>query len=213
MAIPAAPRADDLLPSLGLAPADRGRWRGLLGFLRHKPLGSLGAALVLAIIVLAIFAPQVAPYGYDQRILHDHLQAPSAQHLLGADELGRDILSRIIYGARVSAFVGLGTVLVATLVSGTIGMVSGYAGGWFDTLAQRFVDMWIAFPPLILLLGVLAVFGTPSATFSLGPFGLDPAQQRLAQIILVLGLIFSAGASRVVRGATLAVRENTYIEA
>ncbi len=181
--------------------------------MRHKPLGSLGGVLVLAIIVLAILAQQVAPYGFDQRILHDHLQGPSARHLLGADELGRDILSRLIYGARVSAVVGFGTVLVATVVAGSVGMISGYAGGWVDTAVQRFVDMWIAFPPLILLLGVLAVFGTPSAAAHLGPVGLDPAQQRVGQIILVLGLIFAAGTSRVVRGATLAVRENTYLEA
>jgi peptide/nickel transport system permease protein len=207
------PQAGDLLSTPGTRPLGR-RWAGgLLGFVRHKPLGSVGAALVLAIIILAIFAPQVAPYGYDQRILRDHLQAPSVRHLLGADELGRDILSRLIYGARVSAFVGFGTVLVATLVSGAIGMVSGYAGGWIDTAIQRFVDMWIAFPPLILLLGVLAVFGTPTAAVALGPASLDPAQQRVGQIILVLGLIFSAGASRVVRSATLAVRQNTYIEA
>jgi peptide/nickel transport system permease protein len=213
MALTAAPQAGDLLSATAERPL---AWRwlgGLAAFLHRKPLGSLGAALVLAIVVLAIFAPQVAPYGFDQRILRDHLQAPSAKHLLGADELGRDILSRIIYGARVSAFVGFGTVLVATVVSGSIGIISGYTGGLLDTIVQRLVDMWIAFPPLILLLGVLAVFGTPSSTAHLGPIGLDPAQQRVGQIILVLGLIFSAGASRVIRSATLAVRENAYLEA
>ena len=193
---------------------DSGSWQhGLRHFLRSKPLGSLGAALVLVIILLAVFAPLVAPYGFDQRILRDHLQSPSTTHILGADELGRDILSRVIYGARVSAVVGFGTVIVATIVSGSIGTISGYAGGWADTILQRFVDMWIAFPPLILLLATLAVFGTPTGAIQLGPFAFDPAQQRVAQIILVLGLIFSAGASRVIRGATLAIRHNAYIEA
>jgi peptide/nickel transport system permease protein len=213
MASVIAPRPADILTIPGQRSAP-GRWsHNLLHFLRSKPLGSIGAILVLLIILLALFAPRLAPYGFDQRVLHDHLQSPSAKHILGTDELGRDIFSRIIYGARVSAFVGFGTVIVATLVAGSLGMVSGYAGGWADTLLQRIVDMWIAFPPLILLLAVLAVFGTPSAAFRLGPLALDPSQQRAAQIILVLGLVFSAGASRVIRGSTLAVRQNAYIEA
>lgn len=190
-----------------------GRWRySVLRFLRTKPLGSIGAVIVLAIILLAIFAPQVAPFGFDHRVIREKLQTPSSAHLLGTDELGRDIWSRIVYGARVSAFVGFGTVLISTFVASLIGMVSGYFGGWIDTLIQRFIDMWIAFPGLILLLSVLAVFGTPSSTLNLGIVSLDPSQQRAAQIILVLGLLFSAGSSRVIRGATLAVRENLYIE-
>jgi peptide/nickel transport system permease protein len=187
--------------------------RGVLHFARRKPLGSFGAAIVLTIIVLAVFAPQVAPYGFDQRVIRDRLQEPSLHHLLGTDELGRDILSRIIYGARVSAFVGFGTVLIATLVAGTVGTVSGYLGGRVDTGIQRLVDVWIAFPGLILLLAFLAVFGSPFGTLRLGPLALEPAQQRAAQIILVLGLLFSIRDSRVVRGATLAIRNNVYLEA
>jgi peptide/nickel transport system permease protein len=182
-------------------------------FLRTKPLGTIGAAIVLAILLLAAFAPVFAPYGFDHRVIAQRLQNPSAQHLLGTDELGRDILSRIIYGARVSAFVGFGSVLIATAIAATLGTASGYFGGWLDMTLQRFVDMWIAFPFLILLLAFLAVFGTPLGSAHLGPLTLEPAQQRSAQIIVVLGLLFAIRDSRVVRAATLAIKHNTYIEA
>lgn len=190
------------------------RWtQALIFFLRRKPLGSIGALLVATIILLAVFAPVVAPYGFDQRVIRDRLQGPSVQHWLGTDDLGRDILSRVIYGARVSAFVGFGTVIIASTIAGAIGMTSGYFGGRFDTAVQRFIDMWIAFPFLILLLAFLAVFGTPFGTFRLGPLALEPAQQRAAQIILVLGLLFSARDSRIIRSATLAIRNNAYVDA
>lgn len=181
-------------------------------FLRTKPLGSVGAAIVLAIIMLAIFAPLIAPYGLDQRNIRHALETPNSTHWMGTDIQGRDVLSRIIYGARVSAFVGFGSVLISTVIATLIGMVSGYFAGKVDTTIQRLVDIWIAFPVLILLLAVLAVFGTPTGRFHFGPLTLDPSQQRAGQIILVLGLIFSAGSSRVIRSATLAVRNNLYIE-
>lgn len=184
-----------------------------LRFLRTKPLGSVGAVIVLTIILLAILAPQVAPYGFDHRVIAQRMQTPSAQHLLGTDELGRDILSRIIYGARVSAFVGFGSVLIATVIACVIGMTSGYFGGKLDMAIQRLVDMWIAFPFLILLLAFMAIFGTPFGAFRLGPLALDPSQQRAAQIILILGLLFAIRDSRVIRGATMAIRNNTYVEA
>jgi len=198
----------------GGAGYDRGnrRLRAVVRFLRTKPLGTIGAVLILVIILLAIFAPQVAPAGFDHRVLKDKLQSPSAKHLMGTDIVGRDVLSRIIYGARVSAFVGFGAVVIATLISATVGMVSGYFGGRTDTIIQRFVDIWIAFPPLILLLAVLAAFGTPTSTFKAGPLSIQPAQQKAIQMVLVLGLLFSANASRVIRGASLAVRNNLYIE-
>jgi peptide/nickel transport system permease protein len=194
-------------------PSALGRWRhNIVRFLRTKPLGSIGAAIVLAILLMAVFAPQVAPFGFDHRVLRDKLQDPSAKHLLGTDIQGRDVLSRIIYGARVSAFVGFGTVLISTVIAGVIGLVSGYFGGTVDTIVQRFIDVWIAFPALILLLAVLSVFGTPTGKLHLGFATLDSSQQRAAQVIIVLGLIFSAGSSRVIRGAALAVRNNLYVE-
>jgi peptide/nickel transport system permease protein len=176
-------------------------------------MGALGAAIVLLIIVTAVFAPVLAPYNFDHRQISQRMQNPSREHILGTDEVGRDILSRVIYGARVSAFVGFGAVIIATVIAGTLGMVSGYFGGGLDTTVQRFVDMWIAFPFLILLLAFLAVFGTPLGPAHAGPFLIEPAQQRAAQIILVLGLLFAIRDSRVIRGSTLSIRHNVYVEA
>jgi peptide/nickel transport system permease protein len=197
-------------------PAERstaGRWLHATNrFLRTKPLGSIGAVIVLAILILAVFAPQIAPYGLDQRNIRHALETPSSTHWMGTDIQGRDVMSRIIYGARVSAFVGFGSVIISMIIATVVGMSSGFFGGKIDTTIQRLVDIWIAFPVLILLLAVLAVFGTPTGRFHLGPLTLDPSQQRAGQIILVLGIIFSAGASRVIRGATLAVRNNLYVE-
>lgn len=194
-------------------PTKLGRWgRGTLHFLRTKPLGTIGAAIMLVIVLAAIFAPQISPYGFDTRIILDRLQGPTAKHLLGTDELGRDMLSRIIYGARITVFVSFGVVIIANVAAAAMGVLSGYIGGWIDTLFQRFIDMWIAFPGLVILLAVLAVFGTPSSSFSLGPVTIDTSQQRAAQIVLILGLQFSVFATRVIRGATLAIRENLYVE-
>src|SRR6266567_7004469 len=89
-------------------------------FLRTKPLGSVGAVIVLTIILLAIFAPLVAPYGIDRRVIAERMQNPSLHHILGTDELGRDIFSRVIHGARVSAFVGFGSVLLATVIAAAL---------------------------------------------------------------------------------------------
>lgn len=189
------------------------RWRsGAWRFVRTKPLGTVGLVLVLLIIVLAIFAPYIAPYGFDHRIISDRLQGPSSKHIFGTDELGRDMFSRIVYGARIAAFVGFGVVIIANVLASLIGIISGYVGGWVDTVVQRFIDMWIAFPGLVILLAVIAVLGTPSGTFNFGPLAIDTSQQRAVQITIVLGVLFSTGASRVIRGATLAVRNNLYVE-
>lgn len=195
---------------------DRGPWarrlHSLTHFLRTKPLGTVGLAIVLVLVLCAVFAQQLAPYGYDHRVLREHTLAPSAKHPFGTDELGRDELSRIIYGARVSVVVGFGTVAITTLIAGAIGLVSGYFGGWLDTTIQRVIDMWIAFPPLILLLAILAAFGTPSHSLNLGFAKLTPSDERMVQIIIVLGLLSSAGQSRVIRGTAIGVRSNLYVE-
>src|SRR6266567_4806091 len=95
-------------------------FQAITRFLRTKPLGSVGAVIVLTIILLAIFAPQVAPYGIDRRVIAERMQNPSLHHFLGTDELGRDIFSRVIHGARVSAFVGFGSVLLATVIAAAL---------------------------------------------------------------------------------------------
>ncbi|HZQ37323.1 MAG TPA: ABC transporter permease [Dehalococcoidia bacterium] len=189
------------------------RWgKGLLRFLRTKPLGTVGAVIIVAIIILAVFAPVFAPYGFDHRVLKDKLLTPSLKHPMGTDLLGRDVLSRIIYGARVSAFVGFGSVLISTIFATLIGTVSGYFGGKVDTIVQRLVDILLAFPAFILLLAIVAAFGTPTSAIHLGPISFDPAQQRAGQVVFAIGLLFIAPASRVIRGAALAVRNNLYVE-
>jgi peptide/nickel transport system permease protein len=188
-----------------------------LTFARRKPLGAVGGVLVALMFLSGVFAAQIAPYGYDEREYASLLQSPSAAHLLGTDDVGRDIFSRIIYGARISMIVSIGAVLLSATVASTIGIVAGYFGGKTDTVTQRLVDMWISFPPVLLLIVFAAMFGTPTAPADILPgpprLTLDPSEQRMVLIIVATGLIFSGGFSRVVRGAVIGVRHNAYMEA
>src|SRR5712692_599234 len=158
--------------------------------------------------IAAIFAQKIAPYGYDVRDYHSLLANPSFSHFLGTDDVGRDIFSRIVYGARVSIIVGFGTVLISTITAGTIGITAGYFGGWFDLIVQRLVEVFLSFPGLILLIVAAAVFGTPTTPKAFLPhpftFKLEPAEIRTAQIILALAFVFTWGSSRVIRSAVIA---------
>ena len=169
--------------------------RGIMQFIRRKPLGAVGGFLILLAILTAIFAPAIAPYGYSDQTLSRRLRNPSAENWLGTDHLGRDIFTRIVYGARVSVTIGFGAVVLSTSLALLVGMTTGYFGGKFDTIFQRFVDIWIAFPGLVLLLFLIAIFGA-------GRY----------QIILAIGLLSAAGSSRIIRSAAIAVRHNLYVE-
>src|SRR5690349_12285927 len=134
------------------------RWaRGIARFAQRKPLAAAGGVIVVVMLLCAIFAAKIAPYGYDVRDYHALLANPSFSHLLGTDDVGRDIFSRIVYGARVSIIVGFGTIFISTLVAGMIGVSAGYFGGWVDLLMQRLVDIWLAFPGLLLLIVFAAI--------------------------------------------------------
>ncbi len=188
-----------------------------LRFVRRKPLGAVGGVLVLALFVAGVFAPLIAPYGYDTRDYNALLVGISPAHLLGTDDAGRDMLSRIIYGARVSMIVGISAVLLSTVLATAVGVIAGYYGGLVDMISQRLVDVWIAFPAVLLLIVFAAMFGTPTSPLSL-PLGLftlklQPADQRMYQIVLAIGVILAGGFSRVVRSAVLAMRANLYMEA
>ena len=173
------------------------RWLGRVWwFMRKKPLGALGAILVAAVLFAGIFAPLIAPHGYSEQNLRQKFKSPSSEHWMGTDELGRDIFSRIIYGARVSIIIGFTVVIISVTLAVTLGLVTGYFGGWFDTLAQRGVDIWIAFPDLILLITIISVFGV-----------------GLPQLILALAINRFAGGSRLQRGLVLSLKQNQYIEA
>ena len=165
-------------------------------FCRRKPLGALGALIVLSLLVMAGFAEWIAPYAYDQQLPGARLKPPGREYVLGTDNVGRDILSRIVYGARVSVTVGFLTVLLGNAVAAIIGITSGYFRGRYDILVQRVVDAWQSFPYLIIILSLLAV---------LGP--------GMLNVILALSILVAAATSRVIRSATLSVVEHPYIEA
>jgi peptide/nickel transport system permease protein len=178
--------------SAGMQTLSKGLWR----LVREKPLGAFGGMLVLVLMLCAILAHWIAPYPYDETNVRQRLKPPSAQHYLGTDNLGRDVFSRIVYGARISVTVGFGAVTLSILLATLLGVTSGYFGGKVDVFIQRVVDAAMAFPPLVLLLSIMAV---------LGP--------GLLNIILVLGIIPSANRSRIIRSATLSAKENQYVEA
>ena len=144
-------------------PKRRGRIADFfIRLLKEKPLGTFGGMVTLLFIVLAIFAEGLAPYPYREIHLADILQAPSVQYLLGTDHLGRDLLSRLLYGARISLSVGLAATALNVLIAVLIGGTSGYLGGKVDLAVQRFVDAWMAFPGLLLLLTIMSIVGQAS---------------------------------------------------
>ena len=161
--------------------------------IREKPLGAICGMVILVLIVVTLFADVMAPYPFSEVHPADRLTGSSTKYLLGTDYLGRDFLSRLIYGARVSLLVGLAatvfTVVVATLLGGT----AGFVGGWFDTTIQRFVDAWMAFPGLLLLLTMMSIVG-----------------QGLLQIIVVLGVTYGISNSRIIRSAVIGIKGNDY---
>jgi peptide/nickel transport system permease protein len=170
------------------------------GFLRRlfrdKPLGAAGGVLMLAFLVIGVFGPWIAPFGFNEISPVDRLLAPSWEHWFGTDNLGRDVLSRCIYGAQLSVIIGCTAAALATLISGLLGIVSGYFGGRIDLIAQRFVDAWLSFPDLVILIVVVSV---------LGP--------GMPQIIGTLALLLGIGGSRIVRSAVIGVREHMYVHA
>ena len=165
----------------------------LIRLVREKPLGTASGIIILILILVAIFADVLTPYPYDEHHLADIMKGPSARYLLGADHFGRDLLSRLIYGARVSLLVGLATTVLSVVISTLIGGTSGFLGGKFDIIVQRVVDAWIVFPGLLLLLTLMSIAG-----------------RGVLQIILVLGISGGIGGSRVVRSAVIGIKENDY---
>jgi peptide/nickel transport system permease protein len=170
--------------------------KSLWRLMKEKPLGACGGVIVVALLLCAALAPWIAPYPYDEANVRQRLKPPSAQFYFGTDNLGRDIFSRVVYGARVSVTVGFGAVGIGTLLATLVGVSSGYFGGKLDVLVQRLVDAWMAFPFLVLLLSLMAV---------LGP--------GLLNIIVLLGVLSAANSSRIIRSATLAAREYQFVEA
>ena len=181
------------IPSV-IQPKRRSRLADLfIRLVREKPLGTVSGIIILILIFVAIFAAVLAPDPYKEMQLVDRLQGPSAQYLLGTDHIGRDFLSRLIYGARLSLVVGLAATALNVVVAVLIGGISGFLGGKLDLGVQRFVDAWMAFPGLLLLLTIMSIVGS-----------------GLLQIIVVLGISGGIGGSRVLRGAVIGIKENDY---
>lgn len=169
---------------------------GLVHFTRTKKLGAFGGGMVLIVIVLAVFADVIAPFTATHQVLADRFQAPSSTHIFGTDNLGRDMFSRIVFGARETLTIALSAAAINLVAATLIGVVSGFYGKTTDLVIQRFVDMWIAMPGLLVIILFVSVFG---------------ASKLL--IILLIGLVGAAATSRIVRGAVLGVRQNLYVEA
>ena len=189
-----------MMPQVHTAKMSEPRRRGALAIFfirlwREKPLGMASGVVILLVLFVAIFGDQLAPYKYTGMNLIDRLQGSSVRHLLGSDQLGRDVLSRVIFGARISVLVGLAVTTLSVFISTLIGGISGFIGGKFDIIVQRFVDAWVCFPGLLLLLTLMSIVG-----------------KGVPQIILVLGISGGIGGSRVIRGAVLGIKENVYFQ-
>jgi peptide/nickel transport system permease protein len=164
--------------------------------LREQPLGTVAAVIVIVFVLTAIFADALAPYDYSIPDLPSRLDGPTLAHPLGADQLGRDVLSRVIHGARVSLIVGFAAASINVVVAVIIGAISGYFGGRVDMIVQRFVDGWMAIPGLLILLVVMSFLG-----------------RGMLNIVLVLGIAGGIGGSRLARSAVIAIKDSLYLTA
>ena len=162
----------------------------------ERPQGATALAVIVALTLVALFADHLAPYEFGQQNLHDALQGYGSTHLLGTDQLGRDTLSRVIYGTRVSLTVGFACVAISIVGAVLLGLLSGYFGGSFDAAVQRIVDAFMAIPDLVFVLTFMAVFGP-----------------GLLNVILALSTISLIWNSRVVRGEVLSLKESQYVVA
>jgi len=169
--------------------------RALGWFLARQPLGAIGGVIVLALVATAAFAPELAPHG-PKDVKFPAYVPPGAEFPLGTDHLGRDILSRVIWGARLSLYVGLASVAFGVTLGGLWGVIAAYFGGAADTASQRVVDVLMALPPIVLALSLMAALG-----------------QSVNNVILALTILLTPTAARTLRSLALSIRESAYVEA
>jgi peptide/nickel transport system permease protein len=174
------------------APRPRLSW---LRFIARDKKALAGLIVLVALAAAAILAPVVAPYD-PNAMAFDMIGAPSWAHPLGTDDLGRDLLSRLIYGARISLFVGVSTVAIALLLGVFLGVAAGYFGGFIDTIAMRYIDLQWAFPNLLIAVYLVAVFGT-----------------GLSNVMVAVSLAFVDDFARIARGMVLSIKEEQYVAA
>lgn len=174
----------------------RTRWGDFRRAFVSNRLAVAGAVVMAVFVLMAVFAPLVAPYDPLAQNLTEKFAPPSAEHPLGQDELGRDILSRIIYGARVSLTAGIAAVAFATVAGTLVGVVAGYAGRWVDSVLMRLMDVLLAFPSILLAIVIVTILG-----------------QGLTNAMLAVGIVLLPQIARVVRSSVISVRERDYVEA
>ena len=188
------------LSRLEMAPQDSIRRRTqrerVIGMFLKNRAAVAGAVVLLCFVLVAIFADFIAPYDPLAEIVPDGLQAPSSAHWMGADRLGRDLLSRVIFGTRLSLLVGLVSVIIGTVAGTLIGLTSGYYGGWVDSITMRVIDAMLAFPGLLLALSVVIALGT-----------------GIRNVMLAVGIGGIPQYARLTRATTLSARENVYVDA
>src|SRR5215203_222914 len=163
---------------------------------RKKYLGTISAMVILTFILAAIAAPIIAPYDPIAVDTSVSLRAPYTDHIFGTDELGRDLFSRILHGARISLFVGMGSVLTGVVIGVALGILCAYVGGRFDLFVQRFIDALQAFPSLVLAMVLVATLGA-----------------SVMNVLIAIAITQIATKTRVVRGAALSLKENSYVDA
>ncbi|MBB6177094.1 peptide/nickel transport system permease protein [Anoxybacillus tengchongensis] len=171
-------------------------WKeGWIRFRKNK-MALVGSGIVLFFILLAVFAPFIAPYDMNDQQLSMRLQAPSKEHIFGTDDFGRDIFSRVVYGARISLWVGFFSVLGSVVIGSLLGIIAGYYGRWIDAVISRIFDIMLAFPSILLAIGIVAVLG-PS----------------LKNALIAIAVINIPNFGRLIRSRVLSIKQEEYITA
>lgn len=173
-----------------------GPWREVWRRLKQNKSAIFGLIVILTLIFVAIFADQIAPYGYDDQNLRARFQTPNGDHWFGTDNFGRDIFSRIIYGAQISLKVGLLAVGIALIIGGTMGAIAGFYGGKLDNMIMRLIDVLLAIPSILLAISIVA---------ALGP--------ELRNVMIAVGVGSIPSYARIVRASVLSLRDQEFIEA
>jgi len=195
----------------------RGLWRDAWYRLTRNRAAVVGLFFVVLLVLVALLASILAPYSFDRQDLESTDLGPSGAHLLGTDQLGRDQLSRLLYGSRISLAVAFVDVLIVVVVGVPLGLAAGFFGRWVDTLVMRTVDVLLAFPSLLLVIVVItylrAVLDQPQGAFLAVVGGLDKVTGGLLGVFIALGLVSWLTVARLVRGQVLSLKEKEFVEA
>ncbi|MCA9876202.1 MAG: ABC transporter permease [Thermomicrobiales bacterium] len=179
-----------------LTKPSRGPWRIAFDNFKRSKLAVLGVIILALMVIISIFAGYLAPYAENEIDLFNITAQPSPEHRLGTDELGRDELSRLMFGGRISLSVGVGAALISAVLGIVVGAISGYYGGWADTILMRFVDLMLAFPAIFLLLIMFAMYGS-----------------SVLSVVIFLGVFSWMWLARVIRGEFMSLKQRDFVEA